>query len=284
MENVKIALVGNPNVGKSTVFNHLTGLHQHTGNWPGKTVTSSFGSFSYHEKEFTIYDLPGTYSLVAHSKEEEVTRDFICMEEYDLSLVVCDAVSLERNLNLALQVMDVSPNSILAINLVDEAKKKGIMIDYHKLSKELGVPVLGISARSGWHMEDLKEVIYEMTLAKKDKNVTLMCEKNGRLETEKYLKRAEKLAKDAVVYTKKDYLKRDLKLDQIFTSKYTRNPYHASSTFVCFLAYHQIFQLSVKSFIYRIFLAGKKAVFSIRNYTCTTIFDRRLAFTACIKC
>lgn len=138
----KIALVGNPNVGKSTIFNNLTGMHQHTGNWPGKTVGSKDGVISYQNNEYLIYDLPGTYSLIAHSQEEEVTRDFICFEEYDAIIVVCDAVCLERNLNLALQILEITNNVVLCVNLLDEAKKKGIHIDLDKLSFYLGVPVV----------------------------------------------------------------------------------------------------------------------------------------------
>ncbi len=225
MENaVKIALVGNPNVGKSTVFNSLTGLKQHTGNWPGKTVTSSSGFFSVLEKNFEMFDLPGTYSLIAHSKEEEVTRDFICLEAYEMAIVVCDAVCLERNLNLALQVMDVSPCTIVAVNLVDEAQKKGIEIDFDALSKLLNTPVIGISARSGFHMDQLKETIYEMSLSPKEKNVTLLCQEHGKLATKKYLKKAEEIASQVVCFTNKDYQKKDRKIDKILTSKLTGIP------------------------------------------------------------
>ena len=151
----KIALIGNPNVGKSTDFNALTDLHQHTGNWAGKTVTNTSGDFKYNNENYTIYDLPGTYSLIAHSKEEEVARDFICFGDYEKAIVVCDAVCLERNLNLVLQSIEVSSNVVVCVNLIDEAQKKNIYVDLNKLENILGVPVVGTSARNGEGLDDL---------------------------------------------------------------------------------------------------------------------------------
>lgn len=154
-----IALAGNPNVGKSTVFNALTGLKQHTGNWPGKTVSNARGNYDYDGRQYTLVDLPGTYSLLAHSAEEEIARDYILFGGAMATVVVCDATCLERNLNLALQICELSENVILCVNLLDEARKKGISIDLARLSQLLGVPVVGCAARSGEGLDELQQVI-----------------------------------------------------------------------------------------------------------------------------
>lgn len=155
MKNKKVALIGQPNVGKSTIFNALTGMHQHTGNWSGKTVENAYGECRFQDTLLTIYDLPGTYSLIHHSLEEKVASDFICFEKYDLAIVVCDAVCLERSLNLVLQTLEILPNVVVCVNLLDEAQKKGIYIDLKKLETILGVPVVGTSARSKEGLEEL---------------------------------------------------------------------------------------------------------------------------------
>ena len=142
-----IALAGNPNVGKSTVFNNLTGMNQHTGNWPGKTVSNAQGFCSTAEHDYVMVDIPGTYSLMAHSAEEEVARNFICFGHPDLTVVVCDATCLERNLNLVLQTIEISPNVIVCVNLMDEAIRKNIHINLPLLSQKLGVPVISTVAR-----------------------------------------------------------------------------------------------------------------------------------------
>ena len=143
-----IALMGNPNVGKSTLFNALTGMRQHTGNWPGKTVARAEGSFSYNGRDYLMVDLPGCYSLMAHSAEEEVARDYILSGAADLIIVVCDATCLERNLNLVLQTLEMTDRVLVCVNLMDEAKRNGISIDLPRLSHRLGVPVVGLTARS----------------------------------------------------------------------------------------------------------------------------------------
>ncbi|MDR2938980.1 MAG: ferrous iron transport protein B [Clostridiales bacterium] len=160
--NKVVALVGNPNVGKSTIFNGLTGLNQHTGNWPGKTVTNAQGSCQYKGQNYILVDLPGSYSLMAHSAEEEVTRDFICFKKPDAVVVVCDATCLERNLNLVLQIMEITDNIIVCVNLIDEAEKKGISIDAASLSNMLNVPVVVSSARGKIGLDILKEEIFEL--------------------------------------------------------------------------------------------------------------------------
>ncbi len=154
-----IALAGNPNVGKSTVFNALTGLNQHTGNWPGKTVTNAQGYCKSKKHSFVLVDIPGTYSLMAHSAEEEVARNFICFGAPDAVAVVCDATCLERNMNLVLQTLEISSNVIVCVNLMDEAKRKKISIDLKKLEERLGVPVIGVTARKKKSLERLLDAL-----------------------------------------------------------------------------------------------------------------------------
>jgi len=144
-----IALAGNPNVGKSTVFNALTGLKQHTGNWAGKTVTRAEGGFEFNSKRYKIIDLPGTYSLLSASVDEEIARDFILFGRPDCTVVVVDATMLERNLNLVLQVLEITEYAVVCLNLMDEAERRGIEVEHRSLSRELGVPVVPTSARTG---------------------------------------------------------------------------------------------------------------------------------------
>lgn len=157
-----IALGGNPNVGKSTVFNNLTGLNQHTGNWPGKTVTNAQGRYFYKDLNFILVDIPGTYSLMASSVEEEVARDFICFGDPDTTVIVVDATCLERNLNLVLQTLEITSKVVVCVNLMDEATRKGISINLEELSKQLGVPVVGTSAVKKKSLNELMDAVFEV--------------------------------------------------------------------------------------------------------------------------
>ncbi len=159
-----VALAGNPNTGKSTVFNALTGLRQHTGNWPGKTVTRAEGGFEYGGNRYKLVDLPGTYSLLATSLDEEVARDFILFGQPDVTVVVVDATRLERNLNLVLQVMEITNRVVICLNLIDEAERHGFQVDDRRLARDLGVPVVPTIARSGQGMDLLLQAVHEVAI------------------------------------------------------------------------------------------------------------------------
>lgn len=154
-----VALAGNPNVGKSTVFNALTGMKQHTGNWVGKTVSNAFGNYKFNNIDYTLVDLPGTYSLLVSSEEEAKARDFLLSNDIDAVIVVADATCLERNLNLVLQIMEITDNVVVCVNLLDEAKKKKIIVDIDELSLYLGVPVIGTCASKGVGLNELKKAV-----------------------------------------------------------------------------------------------------------------------------
>jgi ferrous iron transport protein B len=154
-----VALAGNPNTGKSTLFNALTGLKQHTGNWPGKTVSRAEGGFEFNKIQYKLVDLPGTYSLLSASHDEQVARDFLLFGRPDVTIVVVDATALERNLNLVIQVLEITPRVIVAVNLMDEARRKGIEVDTRTLSRDLGVPAVGIVARTGEGLHGLLETV-----------------------------------------------------------------------------------------------------------------------------
>ena len=155
-----IALAGNPNVGKSTVFNALTGLRQHTGNWPGKTAAAARGDLTYGGEHFTLVDLPGTYSLFPNSAEEEIARDYLCSGEAESVLILADATCLERSLNLVLQTREAADvPAVVCVNLLDEAAKKGIVLDLPALSRALGVPVVGTAASCGEGLDELRAAL-----------------------------------------------------------------------------------------------------------------------------
>lgn len=185
-----IALAGNPNVGKSTVFNALTGLHQHTGNWPGKTVSNASGYFTFNNLTYKIYDLPGIYSILAHSEEEFVARDFICFGGSDVVVIVCDAGCLMRNLNLVLQVCEITDKVVVCVNLLDEAKKKKIDVDLNKLSDLLGVRVVGTSARSNVGLDELLSNI-DLTFGES--------RKSKKVRYNQYVEDAIKVISDAII-------------------------------------------------------------------------------------
>jgi ferrous iron transport protein B len=154
-----VALAGNPNTGKSSIFNALTGLKQHTGNWPGKTVSRAEGGFQYNSVRYKLVDLPGTYSLLSASQDEEIARDFILFGRPDCTLVVTDATALERNLNLALQVLEITDKVVVCVNLMDEARRKGLEVDVRSLARDLGVPVVGTVARTREGFGELLQTI-----------------------------------------------------------------------------------------------------------------------------
>jgi len=219
--NFTVAFAGNPNVGKSTIFNNLTGLHQHTGNWPGKTVTNASGICNYKDKSFLFIDLPGTYSLMSNSQEEEIARDYICNGNPDVTVVVVDSTCLERNLNLVFQVIEITSNVVICVNLLDEAKKKNIDIDLKELEKQLGVPVVGTTARDKSTLDSLVNCIYEVcTKAKKCNSNTIKHSSNNEDDiVSNIMKKSEEITNLVCTFNNENYNLRDKKIDKILTSK-----------------------------------------------------------------
>lgn len=212
MQN-NIILLGNPNVGKSTIFNKLTGLHQHTGNWPGKTVEVFSGKFKYKSKEYHITDLPGTYSFFPASEDERVTCDFVMQNSQNLCIVVCNALAIERGLILALQAMDLCQNVIICINLIDEAERKGVVINTGLISERLGIPVIETSIKDRTSKKRLLEEIYKFSQKTTE---------TSKLKTvEYYVEKAEEICHGAIKLSQNDIDKTDRKIDRIVMGKYS---------------------------------------------------------------
>ena len=222
MEHFRIALTGNPNVGKSTVFNALTGLRQHTGNWTGKTVEDCEGYFTHKEALFSVTDLPGMYSLSSFSREEEVTRECLTQQSFDCVVIVMDAGLLERNLSLALEVLSIQTNAVVCLNLYDEARRKGLSVDLQKLSEQLHVPVVKTCATKKQGLDELKNAVLQ---ACEVKNVPTLPSLNSNTDAPLIQKISREIASQCVYDTNDgNKTERDRRLDRILTSKATGIP------------------------------------------------------------
>ena len=214
MEQYTAALAGNPNVGKSTVFNALTGMHQHTGNWPGKTVEVAEGTYVWRGASFRLVDLPGTYSLRADSPEEELARDFICGGNADVTVVVADVTCLRRNLHLAVQLRSRTPRLVLCLNLMDEARKKGVTVDTEALSRALAAPVVTTAARSGEGLDALRTAVLDMARRPPRDDPWLPPEDDSAAVA----RRAAEIADACLSCRPEDIHVRDRRLDRLLTS------------------------------------------------------------------
>ena len=217
-----ITLAGNPNVGKSTIFNNLTGMNQHTGNWTGKTVDNATGNCTYNDKNFLLVDIPGTYSLVTHSKEEEIATSFISSNVSNATVVVVDATCLERNLHLVFQIMEITPNVIVCVNLLDEAQKKKIKINLKLLSEILGVPVVGTTARNKKTLIHLLDTIYKVCTGEIKCSARQLIFPNKCSDEEKVatiMKHCEKISDKVCSFSRSSCNSFDRKIDKIITSK-----------------------------------------------------------------
>ena len=218
--DIVVALAGNPNVGKSTVFNAMTGLRQHTGNWAGKTVASTQGYACHEGQGYVLVDIPGCYSLDAHSAEEEVAGDFLCSGEYDVAVIVCDALCLERNMRLVLQVLRQTGQVVVCVNLMDEAEKKHIRIDLKELENRLGIPVVGTAARNGSGIEELYGAIKKLAGGNSEREKGAY----GRRKPNGSLKTPEEICRGIVKYEDEKYAAGDRRKDRFFTGKITGIP------------------------------------------------------------
>ena len=217
-----VALAGNPNVGKSTVFNGLTGMNQHTGNWTGKTVSNAAGQCTYLDKKFLLVDIPGTYSIITHSKEEEIASSFIRSGVSDATIVVVDATCLERNLNLVFQILDITPNVIVCVNLLDEAKKKKIKINLELLSDLLGVPVVGTTARRKKTLDNLLSTVYKVCIGEitvTPKKIIYPSDSTPDDIASIIMKHCEDISNQVCTFVRSDYRSFDRSIDKVLTSK-----------------------------------------------------------------
>lgn len=228
----QIVLAGNPNVGKSTIFNSLTGMKQHTGNWTGKTVECASGIAKIKDKSFSVVDLPGTYSMLSFSAEERAAASYLANNEMECVVIVVDANIIERNLSFALQVLSVKKNAVLCLNLCDEAEKNGICIDADELSLNLGIPVVCTCATKNRGLSELKNAIYDICTENKKcfcvsrlyEDIDIFDEKKHKANVKNLLEKSEQICSRCVTYNKKEINDRSLKLDKIITSKATGIP------------------------------------------------------------